>query len=175
MSLESERRAIGSALEAGRRANGSAIESSRQSTGAGLESSRRAIGSSMEAERKAIGSAITTSRRGDQLQRDLDSLSTSGVSQRTLRQVQPRGGISGGASTALWSDSNRPAASGAGGGGIASPVTEVSFDARQWWDDGWKTSDGLFTIPMPKKITMRDANNGEVVFEFANPAPVPAP
>ena len=73
----------------------------------------------------------------------------------------------------LWNEKTRQ---GAGtGGGIASPVTEVSFDARQWWDDGWKTSDGLFTIPMPKKITMRDANNAEVVFEFANPAPVPAP
>ncbi|MCO7558056.1 hypothetical protein [Metapseudomonas otitidis] len=149
------------------------LESERRANGAALEASRRGAGAALESSRRAVGTAMVARRRGEQLQRDLDGLSARGVSQRTLRQVQPRGGISGGISTVHWSESARPAAS--GGGGIASPVTEVSFDARQWWDDGWKTSDGLFTIPMPKKITMRDANNAEVVFEFANPAPVPAP
>uniref|UniRef100_UPI001F2DB6FD hypothetical protein n=1 Tax=Pseudomonas tohonis TaxID=2725477 RepID=UPI001F2DB6FD len=62
-----------------------------------------------------------------------------------------------------------------GEGGIASPLTEPSFAAREWWEEGWMFSDGLFSMPMPKKLVMRDANNAEVVFEYANPNPPVTP
>ena len=123
-------------------------------------------------ERAAIRSGVASSRAST-FKRDLNSLETSRRQTQVLNTLERKGLRAATRGRGLWNEKTRQ---GAGtGGGIASPVTEPSFDARQWWDDGWKTSDGLFTIPMPKKLVMRDANNAEVVFEFANPAPVPAP
>lgn len=53
---------------------------------------------------------------------------------------------------------------------IASPLTETSFGARQFYAAGWKSSDGLFTLPAIKKLDMVDANGSQVVFNFAEPA-----
>ncbi|BBT17011.1 hypothetical protein WP8S17C03_30600 [Metapseudomonas otitidis] len=86
-----------------------------------------------------------------------------------LTPLEPRGALKGQRVSVPYTPRTRT------GGGIASPLTEPAFAAREWWDDGWKTSDGLFTIPMPKKLVMKDANGEEVILEFANPKPVPAP
>ena len=55
------------------------------------------------------------------------------------------------------------------GAGIASPLTETAFADREFYATGWKTTDGLFTLPAIKKIKFRDANNEEVVFDFKSP------
>lgn len=56
-----------------------------------------------------------------------------------------------------------------GGSGIASPLTEQSFAARTYHPTPYTSSDGLFTFPATKQITMLDANNNEVKLVFASP------
>lgn len=56
-----------------------------------------------------------------------------------------------------------------GAGGIASPLTETAFADREFYATGWKTTDGLFTLPAIKKLKMLDANSQEVVFIFKSP------
>lgn len=151
--------------ESDRRSSGAANEAARRASGAANEAARRASGAANEAARRASGAANEAARRGDsqQVQRDLNRLVRPPIRRQELRTVAARGAAPAARGR---SDYVPPAA---GRGGIASPLTEPSFAAREWWDDGWKTSDGLFTIPMPKKIIMRDANNAEVVFEYAKP------
>jgi len=65
----------------------------------------------------------------------------------------------------------RPVAAAAkGGGGIASPLTENSVSERQYYAQGYKTTDGLFVIPAIKKATFTDADGNAVVINFANPS-----
>ena len=61
------------------------------------------------------------------------------------------------------------AGSGAGTGGIASPLTEGSFAAREFWAGGYTTTDGLFVLPAIKKLVVNDANDAQVVINFAEP------
>ncbi|BBT17348.1 hypothetical protein WP8S17C03_33970 [Metapseudomonas otitidis] len=120
---------------------------------------------SLESERRGSGAANEASRRasGRALRKDLNSLVLERRRRAPLKAVAPRGAMAALRGRADWVTPASRA------GGIASPLTEPSFAAREWWDEGWTTSDGLFTIPMPKKIIMRDANNAEVVFEYAKP------
>ena len=68
-----------------------------------------------------------------------------------------------------------PARTGAAGpvanpaSGIASPLTETAFADREFYEGGWKTTDGLFTLPAIKKLKFLDANNAEVVLDFKSP------
>lgn len=55
------------------------------------------------------------------------------------------------------------------GAGIASPLTETAFADREFYATGWKTTDGLFTLPAIKKVIMTDAVGSVVVFNFAAP------
>ncbi len=55
------------------------------------------------------------------------------------------------------------------GGGIASPLTETAFVDREFYESGWKTTDGLFTLPAIKKLVMKDALKNEVVLNFKEP------
>lgn len=55
------------------------------------------------------------------------------------------------------------------GSGIASPLTETAFADREFYAGGWKTTDGLFTLPAIKKLKFLDANSQEVVFDFKAP------
>lgn len=57
------------------------------------------------------------------------------------------------------------------GGGVASPLTEMSVASREYWPVGWKTTDGLFTLPAIKTVVFADANGEPVELRFANPAP----
>jgi len=66
--------------------------------------------------------------------------------------------------------SSAPLAGSVGGtGGIASPLTEESFAAREFWDGGYTTTDGLFVLPAIKKMVVNDANDAEVIINFAEP------
>lgn len=141
------------------------LESERRANGAALEASRRAGGAAMEASRRAGGAALVAQRRGEQLQRDINSLGVRRVSQRTLRQVQPRGGIPGGMSTAFWSDNARAPSA---GGGIAGPLVEPDAKQRAWWPNGYATTDGLLVLPAIKTLKLQDANGEPVEVQLAD-------
>lgn len=56
-----------------------------------------------------------------------------------------------------------------GTAGIASPLTETAFGDREFYAAGWKSSDGLFTLPAIKKISMMDDLGRPVVLNFTEP------
>lgn len=64
-----------------------------------------------------------------------------------------------------------PQGSGGGGTGtgVAGPLVEQDASIRTYWPDGHKSSDGLFVLPAIKTLSMVDADNLTVLFEYANP------
>ena len=96
-----------------------------------------------------------------------------GLSQRpdrpmpTLRPEEPRGGIP--SRRGYVERAYQPGSGGGGSAGIASPITEPDFSAREYYSAGLRSSDGLFFLPAVKKIVMQDANGMPAVFEFAEP------
>lgn len=137
----------------------------RRAIGAGISNSRAATGA---AARRAIGNRIVTERRGESVVEDLNRLITPTRQRRTLRTVQPVGAL--------------PAARGRGnyvpppatntGGGIASPLTEQSYAARELHPSKYlSTSDGLITFEIRpiKKIILTDANDVPHDFNYASP------
>jgi len=85
----------------------------------------------------------------------------------TLRPEEPRGGIP--AARGYVEKQYQPGSGGSGSAGIASPITEPDFSAREYYSTGLRSSDGLFFLPAVKKIVMQDANGVPAVFEFADP------
>ncbi|MDH4873011.1 hypothetical protein [Pseudomonas sp. BN515] len=65
-------------------------------------------------------------------------------------------------------DPNKPKIGG-GGGGVAWPLTEPSFAAREYWPTGLWSSDGILMIPAPKTIHLVDADGTEGALNLANP------
>lgn len=167
MSLADERRAIAAGVSASRQ---STSESSRASSSQAIAAGRTPTS---ESARRALGRSLVEQRRAKTLQGDLNALKQPERPTRALSVREQTGGRASTRGVGTW-DPSTPAV-GDGGGGIASPLTEPLFSERTWWDDGWLTSDGLFTIPMPKKIVMTDANGAQVVFEYANPNPPVGP
>lgn len=57
--------------------------------------------------------------------------------------------------------------SSSGSGSLASPLTEQSFAAREYYPTGWTTTDGLFTMPAIKKVIFADPTSKllELVFK----------
>ncbi|MDT4799734.1 hypothetical protein FQZ97_324040 [compost metagenome] len=123
-----------------------------------LGDERRASGRTMEAERRQIGRDLVN---------DLQSLSGPSRSRRALSAVAPVGALASKRGRALWN----PAASGVGGG-IASPLSEPEFSARQYWASGLPSSDGLFMIPAIKTMNLVDASGAAVVIQLADPGAV---
>lgn len=143
-------------------------EQARRASGQAMEASRRAIGTNNEAARRAIGTNNEAARRGvtaSSLKRDLNSLESGSRTSAQLRTIETRGARPATRGRADWTPDKEPVTS----GGIASPITEPSYAAREWWPDGILSSDGLFVIPAVKKIVAADANSAEVIFEFAEP------
>ncbi|MDF3931402.1 hypothetical protein [Pseudomonas citronellolis] len=87
---------------------------------------------------------------------------------KQLKTLEPRGALEEKRGRA---DYVEPAAA-AASGGIASPLTESSFLDREYWADKVITStDGLFSFKIKpiKSIHQVDANNAEVIQQFAQP------
>lgn len=93
---------------------------------------------------------------------DLRALAVSDSDARVLPPAAERAPIPAARGVATYT---APATS--AGGGIASPLTEVDFALREYYEEGIRSSDGLFTLPSIKKMVMRDANNEQVVLMFA--------
>lgn len=137
----------------------------RRAIAEGMRASRQATG---EAERRATGEAMVRRRTGRDDVDDINAVVRQPRQRTALPAVAPRGGVPAQVGTGNYT---APPATSAG---LASPVTEPSFAAREYWPTGLVSSDGLFFLPAPKKIVMQDANGAEAVFEYAEPV-VPSP
>lgn len=125
-------------------------------------------GKSAAAARRAIGEDMVKRRTGRDEVDDINAVIKQRRQRSALPALEARGGVP--AQTGTGNYTAPPAAS----AGLASPVTEPSFAAREYWPTGLVSSDGLFFLPAPKKIVMQDANGAEAVFEYAEPV-VPSP
>lgn len=150
MSLESERKASGTAIVSSRRATGQQINSERQATGAG-----------MEAERRTIGRQITE---------DLNRLVMTPTQPKKLAPLEKRGALEAKTGQSVYDPKNAPRP---GGGGIASPLTEPDYSKREYWPAGILSSDGLFQSPAIKVLKLTDADGAEVVINLAQPVTPP--
>lgn len=103
---------------------------------------------------------------------DMHSLSASEKQLAPLPELIKRGTVP--AARGVGSYTEAPS-SGGGEGGIASPLTELSFIQRVYFDNGVRSSDGLFFIPAVQQMTMIDANDDEVVFNFAKQGDIEGP
>ncbi len=110
--------------------------------------------------------AARAQRLSEGLTRDLSAIIQPERDQPTLSREEPRGGIP---SSRGYSQHNYQPGSSTGTGGIAGPLTEEDFSAREYYDP-MLSSDGLFAIPQIKKMVLKDADGLEVVVELADPA-----
>lgn len=133
----------------------------RRAIAQGMAASRAATGAD---ERRAIGQRLVNERRG--IKEDLNALEKSPRKNAQLPQLERRGTRPAAVGVGSW----REPATGAGGG-IASPLVEVPGTRTQHTTSRIiTTSDGMlaFAIRRTARITMRDANDAEVVMEFDN-------
>lgn len=122
------------------------------------EQERRAIGARLEAERRGTDHSIA-----DALTRIIRPETQS----RPLRRIDPRGAVAARRGTANYNGEGKQI----GGGGIASPLTEPTASAREYFDSVLiPTTDGLAwaRFKSVKRIVMQDDNGAEVVMEFKN-------
>jgi len=125
----------------------------------------RARAATGAAQRRAIGKQIESERRGARVVEELNRLQRVPPQRRTLRTVPPVGAVP--ASRGRASYVPPPAAT---GGGIASPLIEEPGTRTFHLPRIITTSDGLFVFRLRRtaSITMKDANNAEVLMEFEN-------
>lgn len=122
------------------------------------EKRRQSIGKSLSADRLAIGQRIRS---------DLSRSLMPERKQKMLQPLPPKGALPVQIGVGEWrggGESSSP------GGGIASPLTEASAVAREYWPAGLASSDGLFVLPAIKTLSLTDANGAAVIVELANPA-----
>tara|TARA_Y100000815_G_scaffold237076_1_gene230670 strand:- start:263 stop:661 length:399 start_codon:yes stop_codon:yes gene_type:complete len=124
--------------------------------------------SSVESRAAGVRAGLSArERRLEQsLVQDLAEVLPRNRSHPTLAPEQARGGIAAGRGT---SQRNFQGGSSPGTGGIAGPLTEEDFSAREYYEP-MLSSDGLFAIPQIKKMVLKDADGLEVVVELADPA-----
>lgn len=130
-----------------------------------LEEQRRAIGTAMTASR-GTGDQMAARRNGRKAVDDINSLVSPASQRKTLTTLDPRGRLE---AKQGRGDYVEPVT---GGGGIASPLTELDYLDRLHWDERTITSsDGLlsFRVKPIKQITQQDDNGDEVLQRFAEP------
>lgn len=84
-----------------------------------------------------------------------------------LKQLEPRGPLRGGRVSAVYKEPVRQS-----GGGLASPLTEQSYAAREFHDSQYLFSaDGVFVWEFgpPKKLVLTDANGDTHPVNLAAP------
>lgn len=138
-----------------------------------LEESRRASGERMTTSRRAGGEQMTASRTGKGVVEDIGLLSPMTQTRKTLKPVPKVGALPAKRGRALYKGAKVST-----GVGIASPLKELNIfnegettitPDREYWAEGWASSDGLFVIPAIKTVNMVDANGNKVKFEYSNP------
>lgn len=147
-------------------------EQARRNSGQSMADARRAGGQAAEAARRAAGETMVQQRTGAAEAADINALVTTPRQRKTLRTLDPRGGLPAQVGVGKLPGTGNSQA----GGGIASPLTEKTklvggqtVPDADYWPAGYTSSDGLFVLPARKTERFTDANDAEVVFEFANP------
>ena len=124
---------------------------------------------SLADERRAIRNGVAASRAST-FKSDLNALESSRRKSGGLLALERRGARVATKGRGSWNPANVPSTG--GGGGIASPLTETSYAAREFWGDHYfLTSDGFFAHQLQpvKKLVMQDANGNPVVQQLAEP------
>lgn len=144
------------------------LQQQRQAIANGMASRRSATG---QAERDAAGKAMIEQRTGKAVAEDINRLTDRTPTRKTLRRVEPVGALPASRGRGVY---KAPPA--AGGGGIASPLTENVISSggklvpdREYWPAGMTSSDGLFILPAIKTLNLTDANGESVQIMLANP------
>tara|TARA_R100000541_G_scaffold301_30_gene1712 strand:- start:3785 stop:4165 length:381 start_codon:yes stop_codon:yes gene_type:complete len=122
--------------------------------------------------RRAGGDAMIERRTGKSVVEDINALAAPPRKKRSLPSIDPVGALPARRGSGVYT---APASSVAAG--IASPLIEGAAGegatlARDYYTGITLTSsDGLISLDVEplKKLTMRDANGGPVVLEFAEP------
>lgn len=139
------------------------MEQQRRASGAAMESSRRASGRAMEQSRRAGGARMEAERRGSDIADDMQRLGAPERQPRRLGAVPASGALPAARGRGTYSP---PVA---GGGGIASPLTEPDAATREYWPGGLASSDGLFVLPAIKTLNLTDDNDAPVQIKLADP------
>lgn len=137
----------------------------RRAIGAGITASRQATAG---AERRAIGAAMEASRRGT-LKSDLNALETSPRKSGQLRTLERKGARPATSGVGYWNPSRVPSS----GAGLASPLTEPDYNAREYHPAQYlQSADGIFVwqVEPVKKIVMRDANDAPADHIYDEPS-----
>ena len=131
------------------------------------EEKRRAIGTNNEAAHRKIGSDMIERRTGRAQVDDINALLNPPRERRTLKQLEPRGGVTGQVGTGNYT---APPATGTGGG-ISSPLSEVP-GSREYHTASVviQSVDGstYMAVQVPSRIKMTDSTGAEVIFEYRN-------
>ena len=141
-------------------------EEKRRAIGTNNEAARRAIGTNNKAARRKIGSDMIERRTGRAQVDDINALLNPPRERRTLKQLEPRGGVTGQVGTGNYT------APPATGGGLAWPLTEDDASTRVFWSSQVISSaDGLVAIQIKPLRTMmlRDANDSSGALSLAEP------
>lgn len=119
---------------------------------------RRQIGIDNKNARQASGRAMRD---------DMRALSETPKVREPLPAVPKRGGMEAARGRGIWS---RPAPS-AGGGGIASPLTETPDTREYFAETVVMPADGYFvySVKAVKKLTLTDADDNPVEINLAEP------
>ena len=146
----------------------------------GITDARRATG---EAERDAIGQRLIAERRGTEVVEDFNRLQQPASSRRTLRTVPPVGPLGSQVGRGIYTPP--PTTTPGTGGGIASPLTEVTKveggfnvpDRTFHASITSPTSDGIFTMILKPIASLKftDANAEPAQFDLAAPQTPVAP
>lgn len=133
----------------------------RRAIAQGMAASRAATGAD---ERRAIGQRLVNERRG--IKEDLNALEKSPRKNAQLPQLERRGTRGPAVGVGSWNPNRVP--SSGGGGGLVSPITEVS---RTYHPDRlvW-SSEGLvaFTRKPTNELLMQDAEGTQETRVFLN-------
>jgi len=126
---------------------------------------------SLADERRAIAGGITAARKSQQLVSDLQSLESQRRQIGALNELERKGAKPAQVGRAVY---KAPTTS--SGGGVASPLIETSYLERTYWPEKVITStDGVFSFKVKpiKQIRQLDANDAEVIQQFAQPEEAP--
>lgn len=138
------------------------LQEQRRAIAEGMRRSRAATG---EAQRNATGNSIIEQRTGRAVAADINRLTKPPQQRRTLRPVEPVGSLPPSRGRGVY----KPPAAG-GTAGIASPLTEEAATRAYYPNRLIASTDGavFFSVRAVKTLTMRDANDAEVVLELTD-------
>ena len=138
------------------------LQEQRRAIAEGMRRSRAATG---EAQRNATGNSIIEQRTGRAVADDINRLTKPPQQRRTLRPVEPVGSLPPSRGRGVY----KPPAAG-GTAGIASPLTEEAATRTYYPNRLIASTDGavFFSVRAVKTLTMRDANDAEVVMELTD-------